>query len=90
MAQTEVKGSIQVIERMTSLIDALANAAEPLSLKALSSTTGLHPSTAHRILAAMAQSRLVDRSEAGAYELGIRFLELGNVVKSRFRQGCNE
>ena len=84
VAQTEVKGSIQVIERMTSLIDALANAAEPLSLKALSSTTGLHPSTAHRILAAMAQSRLVDRSEAGAYELGIRFLELGNVVKSRF------
>ena len=84
MAQTEVKGSIQVIERMTSLIDALANAAEPLSLKALSSTTGLHPSTAHRILAAMTQSRLVDRSEAGTYELGIRFLELGNVVKSRF------
>ena len=69
---------------MMSLIDALADTAEPMSLKALSRVTGLHPSTAHRILAAMTQSRLVDRCEAGTYGLGIRFLELGNVVKSRF------
>lgn len=82
--QAEAKGSIQVIERMMSLIDALADTAEPMSLKALSRLTGLHPSTAHRILAAMTQSRLVDRCEAGTYGLGIRFLELGNVVKSRF------
>lgn len=84
MEQAEAKGSIQVIERMMSLVDALASASEPLSLKALSKVTGLHPSTAHRILAAMTQSRLVDRCETGTYGLGIRFLELGNVVKSRF------
>ena len=34
--QAEAKGSIQVIERMMSLVDALASASEPLSLKALS------------------------------------------------------
>lgn len=84
MEQPEAKGSIQVIERMMSLIDALADTMEPLSLKALSKVTGLHPSTAHRILAAMTHSRLVDRCDAGTYGLGIRFLELGNVVKSRF------
>ncbi len=84
MEQPEAKGSIQVIERMMSLIDALAEMAEPASLKALSKATGLHPSTAHRILAAMTHSRLVERYEAGSYGLGIRFLELGNVVKSRF------
>lgn len=84
MEQPESKGSIQVIERMMSLIDALAETAEPLSLKALSKATGLHPSTAHRILAAMTHSRLVERYEAGTYALGIRFLELGNIVKSRF------
>jgi len=82
--QPEAKGSIQVIERMMSLIDALADAPEPASLKSLSKATGLHPSTAHRILAAMTHSRLVERYEAGTYALGIRFLELGNVVKSRF------
>jgi DNA-binding IclR family transcriptional regulator len=77
------KGSIQVIERMMSLLDELANAAEPASLKRLAQATGLHPSTAHRILAAMTHSRLVERHDTSTYALGIRLLELGNIVKSR-------
>ena len=80
--QTE-KGSIQVIERMMSLLDVLANTTEPATLKLLSQATGLHPSTAHRILAVMTQSRLVERQDANTYALGIRLLELGNIVKSR-------
>ena len=39
------KTSIQVIERMMMLLDALAEHADPVSLKALSASTGLHPST---------------------------------------------
>lgn len=81
--QHEAKGSIQVIERMMSLLDVLAETPEPASLKALSKATGLHPSTAHRILAAMTHSRLVERHDASTYALGIRLLELGNIVKSR-------
>jgi DNA-binding IclR family transcriptional regulator len=77
------KGSIQVIERMMSLLDELANAPEPASLKRLAQATGLHPSTAHRILAAMTHSRVVERHGASTYALGIRLLELGNIVKSR-------
>ncbi len=79
------KGSIQVIERMMSLLDELANASEPASLKRLATATGLHPSTAHRILAAMTHSRLVERHDASTYALGIRLLELGNIVKSRIK-----
>lgn len=77
------KGSIQVIERMMSLLDVLADTPEPASLKKLSQATGLHPSTAHRILAAMTHSRLVERHDVSAYGLGIRLLELGNIVKTR-------
>ncbi len=76
-------GSIQVIERMMSLLDALAASPEPASLKQLATSTELHPSTAHRILAAMTNARFVERQEAGTYRLGIRLLELGNLVKSR-------
>ncbi len=76
-------GSIQVIERMMTLLDALAASSEPASLKQLASATDLHPSTAHRILAAMTAARFVERQESGAYGLGIRLLELGNLVKSR-------
>ncbi|MQR01540.1 IclR family transcriptional regulator [Glaciimonas soli] len=80
---TSEKTSIQVIERMTSLLDTLALAPDPVSLKDLSAATGLHPSTAHRILSDLVLKRLVDRSEPGTYRLGMRLLELGNVVKSR-------
>lgn len=76
-------GSIQVIERMMSLLDALADAPEATSLKQLAGATDLHPSTAHRILAAMCNARFVERQDAGTYRLGIRLLELGAIVKSR-------
>jgi DNA-binding IclR family transcriptional regulator len=76
-------GSIQVIERMMSLLDALSAVPEAASLKQLALDTGLHPSTAHRILGAMSAARFVERQDAGTYRLGIRLLELGNIVKSR-------
>ncbi len=81
--QQAEKSSIQVIERMMSLLDVLADIQEPVSLKILAQNSGLHPSTAHRILAAMTGAAIVERNDAGAYTLGIRLLELGNIVKSR-------
>ena len=77
------KTSIQVIERMMTLLDALAGYPDPVSLKELAKVTGLHPSTAHRILNDMVTKRFVDRTEPGTYRLGMRLLELGNIVKSR-------
>lgn len=82
-AGKETKSSIQVIERMMHLLDTLAGHSAPVNLKQLALQTGLHPSTAHRILAVMVDSRLVDRVEPGTYRLGIRLLELGNLVKTR-------
>jgi DNA-binding IclR family transcriptional regulator len=77
------KTSIQVIERMVALLDALAAQPDPVSLKELAAATGLHPSTAHRILNDLVMKRFVDRSDPGSYRLGMRLLELGNIVKSR-------
>ncbi|MES2424242.1 MAG: IclR family transcriptional regulator [Pseudomonadota bacterium] len=75
--------AIQVIERMFSLMDILASREEPISLKEISEKSGLHPSTAHRILNDLTLGRYVDRPEAGSYRLGMRLLELGNLVKAR-------
>ena len=83
MPVKEAKSSIQVIERMMNLLDALAQHPAPVNLKQLAIETTLHPSTAHRILGVMVDSKLVDRIEPGTYRLGIRLLELGNLVKSR-------
>lgn len=75
--------AIQVIERLTALLDALARQADPVPLKQLAKLTGLHPSTAHRILNDLVLARMVDRTEPGHYQLGLRLLELGNLVKAR-------
>lgn len=75
--------TIQVLARAFSLLDVLAAHQDPVPLKELSEKTGLHPSTAHRILNDLAAGRLVDRPEAGSYRLGMRLLELGNLVKAR-------
>jgi DNA-binding IclR family transcriptional regulator len=84
MKKNEVqKPVIQVLERMFSLLDLLASHQDPVSLKIISEHTGLHPSTAHRILHDLTLGRYVDRPEAGSYRLGMRLLELGNLVKAR-------
>ena len=80
---TSEKPTVQVIERMFTLIDVLASRAEDMSLKEISERAGLHPSTTHRILNDLATGRFVDRTHPGTYRLGMRLLELGNVVKGR-------
>jgi DNA-binding IclR family transcriptional regulator len=75
--------SIQVISRMFSLLDTLAHEVDAVSLKFISEQTGLHPSTAHRILNDLAVGGLVERSGPGSYRLGLRLLQLGNLVRAR-------
>lgn len=82
-APAESKNPIQVIERMMKILDVLADHEEAVPLKQLALETGLHPSTAHRILGAMSLSGFVERGDGGVYRLGIRLLELGSLVKSR-------
>jgi DNA-binding IclR family transcriptional regulator len=82
-APSPVAPTIQVIERLFSLMDVLASREDAISLKEISEKTGLHPSTAHRILNDLTIGRFVDRPEPGSYRLGMRLLELGNMVKAR-------
>ncbi len=75
--------TVQVIERMFTLMDVLASKEEAISLKEISEKSGLHLSTTHRLLNDLATGRFVDHPQPGSYRLGMRLLELGNLVKSR-------
>jgi len=75
--------TIQVLERAMLLLDMLAKTAEPMALKDLAAATGLHTSTTHRILGDLVNGRYVKRVESGTYQLGMRLLELGSLVKGR-------
>ncbi len=69
---------IQVIDRASLILDAISRYSKPVKLKVLSAETGLHPSTAYRILHSLIDNRFVDRNEGGEYQLGQRFLQLNN------------
>ena len=75
--------TVQVIDRMFHLLEILATHEEPVSLKDIAEQSKLHPSTAHRILNDLTIGRFVERPEPGSYRLGMRLLELGNLVKAR-------
>jgi DNA-binding IclR family transcriptional regulator len=81
--ETPTAPAVQVIERMFTLLDVLASREQAMPLKEISEKAGLHPSTTHRILNDLATGRFVDRPQAGNYRLGMRLLELGNLVKNR-------
>ncbi|WP_455208702.1 helix-turn-helix domain-containing protein, partial [Kaarinaea lacus] len=68
------KSTIQVIDRMSSLLDAVARYPEPVSLKVLAAETGLHSSTTFRILDSMLANGFVERDPTGKYQLGRKLL----------------
>lgn len=73
--------SIQVIDRSARLLEAIAASDRPASLKILSAETGLHPSTAFRILASLADVGFVERDSAGHYFIGRRIRHLSDSVR---------
>jgi DNA-binding IclR family transcriptional regulator len=77
---TNSTNSIQVIERLARLLDAIGAHKDTASLKMLSAETGLHPSTAFRILASLAEQGFVERTSRGNYQLGIKLMQLGSLV----------
>lgn len=75
--------SIQVIDRLARLLDAIAASESALSLKVLAAETGLHPSTAFRILGAMIAIGFVERDTNSRYSLGKKLARLGGKVHQR-------
>ena len=75
--------SIQVLDRAMGLVAVLARASGPTSLTRLADAAGLHTASAHRILGALIAHGLVEKTGAGEYDLGVRWLEVGNRLRAR-------
>jgi IclR family KDG regulon transcriptional repressor len=74
---------IHVLQRIEQVLDSLAACPTEIKLSDLASSTDLSISTAHRILGNLVGCRWVERRGPGSYKLGLRLLELGNLVRSR-------
>jgi DNA-binding IclR family transcriptional regulator len=75
--------SIQVLDRAMALISILSRSPGPLNLGRLAAQAGLHTASAHRILGALMAHGLVEKTGAGEYDLGVRWLEVGNRLRAR-------
>jgi DNA-binding IclR family transcriptional regulator len=77
------RASRSVLNACDALV-VLMEAGEPLSLGDFARRAKLAPATAHRILRSLALYDFVRQNDDGAYELGLRLLELGSAVAEQF------
>jgi IclR family acetate operon transcriptional repressor len=71
-------------ERALAVLDALSDGAAELGTNEIARRTGINASTVSRLLATLASSGMVEHVPAsGRYRLGLRLLQLGNVVLGR-------
>jgi DNA-binding IclR family transcriptional regulator len=72
---------VAAVERALEVLEALADAGGELGTNELARRTRVNPSTASRLLATLSAGGYVDHVEdSGRYRLGLRLLQLGNVV----------
>jgi DNA-binding IclR family transcriptional regulator len=75
---------VAAVERATAVLDALADAGGALGTNEIARRTKINASTVSRLLATLVTAGLVERvEETGRYRLGLRLLQLGNVVLAR-------
>jgi DNA-binding IclR family transcriptional regulator len=74
---------VRVIGKAVAALDAFLDGNGELTSTELARRLGMSRSTVHRLLTTMERHRLVDRTETGAYGLGIHLFRLGSAVPVR-------
>jgi DNA-binding IclR family transcriptional regulator len=66
--------------RTITLLQALAEAPEGVSVRRLSEITGTSRSTVHRLLQGLAELKMAEQTESGSYRMGPKLFEFAAVV----------
>jgi DNA-binding IclR family transcriptional regulator len=69
---------VQALDRAFAVLDLLSESDTSLGLAQVASSLQLHKSTAHRFLMVLERHRMVERTSAGKFRLGLRLFDLGN------------
>lgn len=78
LAEGKQQGGVQSLERVFGLMELMASEQRAWTLTELTERSGLHKSTVHRLLSALAARGYVRQEDRGGrYRLGIRLFELG-------------
>ncbi len=75
---------VQTIERVSSILDILAQSAQGISIRGLSSNIGLPKGTTHRLLSSLSYFGYVRQDpRTRNYFLGLKFVEMGQILLSQ-------
>ena len=75
---------VAAVERALAVLDTLSDGSTELGTNEIARRTGINASTVSRLLATLASSGMVEHVTAtGRYRLGLRLLQLGNLVLGR-------
>src|ERR671911_714433 len=75
---------VAAVERALAVVGVLAGEASELGTNEIARRSGINPSTVSRLLATLARAGYADHvPDSGRYRLGLRLLELGNLVVAR-------
>ena len=76
-------GSVQSVDRVLDIAEALATVPQGMLLSDLAAATGLHISTAHRLAGALVERGYACKDqESGKYRLTLRLFEIGSRVSN--------
>ncbi len=82
MEKNSGSGGVQSLDRAFDLLELLCRSQNGMAIHQLSEITGLHKSTVHRLLAAMASRGYVRRDpENAVYRAGMRLCELSEYIQ---------
>lgn len=76
------RGDIQVVSRLAALLDCITANSPSLDIQSAADVLGVGRSTAHRYLASMEKSALLQRDASGKYVLGPMMVRLGAIAFS--------
>src|SRR5690606_3038008 len=75
--------TVQSIDRAFDILEVLAVEKDGLGVTEIGNRLGLHKSTVHRLLTAMAEKGYIEKNEdTGTYRLGLKFVELCSLYLS--------
>ena len=75
---TEDRNSVQSIERAFDIMEAVAVEQNGLGITEIAERTGLHKSTAFRIVSTMIERGYLMKTEAGKYKIGLKCIEVAS------------
>src|SRR5580698_3066633 len=69
---------LQALDRAFAVLDLLSCSSAPMGLAEIAAALELHKSTAHRFLMVLERHRIVERTPAGKFRLGLRLCDFGS------------